>query len=178
VGLVIREASIEDAAAIAAVDIATHRAAYAHIFGQDDPSRGSFEPVLLRWQAGLRRAAGEALLPEIVLVAVDGDELVGYSSVGFSRDEDGKGIGEVFTMYVTPERWRQGIGHQLMEAAVAWLTGHNFEEASLWVLEENATARAFYQKQGWQADGARAVLEQRLPGRAIAEVRYRRNLAG
>ena len=42
----------------------------------------------------------------------------------------------------------------------------------LWVLEDNAAARGFYEKMGYAPDGARQILE----GLGVWELRYSRNL--
>jgi hypothetical protein len=47
-----------------------------------------------------------------------------------------------------------------------------YASATLWVLEDNPRARAFYERAGWAADGDWKA-EQRFGVRA-AEVRYRK----
>lgn len=57
------------------------------------------------------------------LVAVDGDEIVGFAN-GRTDTEDGLlpgVIGHVDSLYVVPERRREGISRALAEAAVAHL---------------------------------------------------------
>ena len=51
----------------------------------------------------------------------------------------------------------------------------SYAEATLWVLEENPRARAFYERCGWSLDGERKS-EERW-GVSAAEVRYRKRLA-
>jgi GNAT superfamily N-acetyltransferase len=80
----------------------------------------------------------------------------------------------VHSLYVAPLRWRQGIGHDLMATATDYLSSAGFREATLWVLQANRQGRSFYEKEGWQADGATQVL-QRAPG--VSELRYRLTLA-
>jgi len=46
----------------------------------------------------------------------------------------------------------------------------------LWVLEENARARRFYERAGWASDGTRK--DELRDGRARHELRCRRELAG
>lgn len=46
---------------------------------------------------------------------------------------------------------------------------------TLWVLDGNERARAFYARQGWHADGTSKTEE--MAGATVIEVRYRRFLA-
>jgi RimJ/RimL family protein N-acetyltransferase len=46
-----------------------------------------------------------------------------------------------------------------------------FEEAILWVLEENPRSRTFYELAGWSADGT--VKDEEWLGTVVREVRYR-----
>jgi RimJ/RimL family protein N-acetyltransferase len=57
---------------------------------------------------------------------------------------------------------------------LAALAGYGFRHAVLWVFEENARARAFYQRQGWRDDGVRKVLG--IGGDRPLEVRYSTSL--
>ena len=45
-----------------------------------------------------------------------------------------------------------------------------YPEAVLWVLEDNPRARRFYEREGWDLDGARK--EDEFLGVRVAEVRY------
>jgi GNAT superfamily N-acetyltransferase len=58
--------------------------------------------------------------------------------------------------YVTPDRWGSGVAYALHDAAVARL---DCAEVKLWVLEENARARRFYEKRGWVPNGEKRVVE-------------------
>lgn len=100
--------------------------------------------------------------------------LVGFASVGPSRDEDADGAGEVTALYLLPDQWGQGLGRKLMAAAVGSLANFGFDQATLWVLETNERARRFYEAGGWVFDGASKTDARR--GFSIAEVRYRRSL--
>ena len=73
--------------------------------------------------------------------------IVGFASVGPSRDE--RGIGELYAIYVEPDQWSTGAGRALIERAEERLR-HAYGEATLWVLEDNPRARAFYERGGWQ----------------------------
>jgi GNAT superfamily N-acetyltransferase len=106
------------------------------------------------------------------VVAEDEGVVVGFASVGPSRDEEG--IGELYAIYVDPAAWSTGVGRALMEEAEARLVSE-YDAAFLWVLEENPRARSFYERAGWTPDGARKA-EERFGVRA-PEVRYRKDFS-
>jgi GNAT superfamily N-acetyltransferase len=102
-----------------------------------------------------------------VFVAEEAERVVGFASVGDSRDERGKG--ELSAIYVLPEAWGFGAGSALMASALEELRGYS--SATLWVLEDNPRARGFYEREGWILDGGRR--EEVILGAPVAEVRYR-----
>jgi GNAT superfamily N-acetyltransferase len=169
--VIVRTATQEDAAAIAATHVAAWREAYRGIIPDSVLSGLSLEQRRSRWEATIARMCP----PESVLVALDGGNLVGFAYVCGSADEDPRdGVGELDGLYVAPDRWRLGIGTRLQQRALDALTGCGFQRAGLWVLEANERARRFYEHTGWAlADRSRTI--QRA-GTSIGEVRYRRPL--
>ena len=89
-----------------------------------------------------------------------------------SRDE--RGVGELYAIYVEPSSWSTGAGRALIERAEQELA-ERYDQATLWVLEDNPRARGFYERAGWTSDGGRKA-EERLGVRA-PEVRYRKRLS-
>ncbi len=85
-----------------------------------------------------------------LLVAKEKDRVVGFVGYG-DRGEENPGFGEIFALYVLPERWGQGIGRRLMEAGLAQLAA--YPRVCLWVLKENSRARHFYERCGFCPDG-------------------------
>ncbi len=69
-------------------------------------------------------------------------------------------------LYVAPDRFRQGVGSALIEAAHEQLDG----DTALWVFEGNDRALAFYARHGYTRDGATHVHE----GTGVTEVRMTR----
>jgi GNAT superfamily N-acetyltransferase len=66
-------------------------------------------------------------------------------------------IGEIF---VRAEARRTGIGRELVDAALGWVRGHGIDCAVVRVLRDNASGRAFWRAQGF--DASMEVLERRL----------------
>ena len=86
-----------------------------------------------------------------------GEPLLGFVTFGESRDDDARGLGEVYALYVDPDSHRGGVGRMLMADARRRLAEAGFSEAILWVLQGNDRARGFYEGEGWAPDGATRV---------------------
>lgn len=148
----IRPATREDARPIAEVHVASWRHAYRGLLPDDYLEKLSVderEAQRLAWFADPRSSSG-------VLVAEDdAGRVVGFATFGPSRDDDAPmGTGEVPAIYVDPTEVGKGIGRQLIEETAAALREAGFTRATLWVLEENESARRFYESVGWTWDGA------------------------
>lgn len=107
-------------------------------------------------------------------VAIDRGTLCGHVTTGRCRDTDLQGSGEIWALYVDPERWGSGIGRRLITAGCAQLTSQGYDTASLWVLSGNDRARRFYEHAGWHFDGAERT--DSIAEHAVHEVRYQRSL--
>jgi GNAT superfamily N-acetyltransferase len=110
------------------------------------------------------------------LVADAGGRLPGFVSYGPARDDDAdsRRAGEIYAIYLVPAAWDEGIGRQLMAAALDRLGEAGFDQVILWVLDTNARARRFNEAGGWLADGA--AKQDDSFGVPMTEVRYRRSL--
>lgn len=108
---------------------------------------------------------------------VDPGSVLGFVHTGPLRDADldPAGRAEIFSIYVDPDAWRQGIGSALLDAVEAFWKPAGTRELSLWVFEDNREARAFYERLGWADDGGRQTAE--FGGVYPVERRYRRRLA-
>ena len=143
--------------------------------------RGLVPDALLDAQSVDRRESqwlhwhDEQPLRRLWLVERDG-ALLGFASTGPSRDSDGAPwTGEVYAIYLEPDVIGTGVGRELFAHAVAALRAQGFTRATLWVLENNARTRRFYEAAGWRTDGQRKT--ETLHGVEVAEVRYVRALS-
>jgi RimJ/RimL family protein N-acetyltransferase len=163
----VQKATAADAVAIETIRVSGWRTAYRHVLPADELD--AMEVDASRWRSRLEKPpTGWS-----TAVVGAGGPVVGFASVGPSRDE--KGIGELYAIYVDPPHWSTGAGRILLEWGEAQLRSE-YVEATLWVLEENPRARRFYERAGWAPDGARKA-EVRWGVRA-PEVRYRKRLFG
>jgi ribosomal protein S18 acetylase RimI-like enzyme len=83
-----------------------------------------------------------------------GGRIIGFVTFGPSRDADAVGLGEIYALYVDPGRYEAGVGRTLMAHARRRLKEQGLEAAVLWVLLGNERAASFYEREGWEPDGA------------------------
>ena len=170
----IRLAKTGDAEAIAAIQIGAWRAAYAGFLPASFLEGLDVEQRAAQWRGRI----GPAMRPgSPTFVAVDETDAVrGFVHTGPIRDEDLEPAGraEIYTIYVDPETWRQRIGSALLSAVDDFWSPTDVRELVLWAFEANADGRAFYERMGWQLDGASQVDDFGTAN--PVEVRYRRSL--
>jgi ribosomal protein S18 acetylase RimI-like enzyme len=104
-----------------------------------------------------------------VLTARCDGHVVGLCQYGPTEDHDHdpEQVGQIRRLYVQPVRQRTGIGRSLLTASVDRIRQRGAHTATLWVLETDQRARAFYERLGWRTDGTRKTpptdLRYRLP---------------
>ena len=137
----VRPASARDAKAIADIHVATWQTAYKDLMPGDFLGAMTVEKRQAYW-----REAIEYSEPQL-LVAVDGDKVVGF--VGFDRSRDAgtkSTVGEIWAMYVTPAHWGKGAGILLWDGAREGLKEEGCTQVTLWVLLHNERALRFYEQ--------------------------------
>ncbi|MEV7416640.1 GNAT family N-acetyltransferase [Streptomyces sp. NPDC089919] len=170
----VRAMTAADVEAVAAIRVTGWQAAYAGILPQHYLDAMTVEEdVRLR-----RRRFSEGRTDRADLVAVDAaDRVLGWACLGPYRgpvpDPDPERA-ELYALYVEPALVGSGVGRTLMAAVHAEARDRGFAAVLLWVLEDNARARRFYERAGYTADGA--VQSEDYDGAPAAEVRYGRRL--
>lgn len=86
-------------------------------------------------------------------IAESDGKVIGVLALHKSRDLDLEQAGEINSIYLLPGYWNKGFGKQMMAFAVEKLKKLGFSLISLWVLEDNQRAKAFYEKSGFIKDG-------------------------
>ena len=172
-GYEIRDARLPDAHGIAEVLVESWRVAYAGLLPDGVLARLS---VADREQFWVELLAAPPPRTAIV-VATSADEIVGFASAGATWPEPAEPtLGQLYTIYVRPTVWANGIGSRLQDAIVDRLRGFGFERLVLWVLETNSRALRFYHRSGWVDDDVRQV-EAGPEGVELAECRLSRPIA-
>lgn len=151
----VRAATVDDAVAVAAVHVLSWQSAYRGLLPDAYLDGLSVERRSEVWS----RILSETDLPRTgAFVLQENLDVIGFVHVAPTRDDDlPASTGEVTGIYITPSAWGLGGGRQLIATAKASLKAAGFATAALWVLEANLAARGFYERQGWELDGARKV---------------------
>ena len=164
----IREALPADARAIAEIHVRSWQAAYRGQLTDDYLDGLSVDDRLEQHRRSLEEPPAEWR----TWVAQDGDVLAGFVVTGPSQDADAtERTGEVYAIYLEPDRVGTGLGRELFEHALADLRDRRFSAVTLWVLETNERARRFYEVAGWRADGTET--NERVDCEMRPTVRYR-----
>jgi ribosomal protein S18 acetylase RimI-like enzyme len=166
----VRTAVHADADAIGRVQVETWRAAYRGLMPDEAIAGFDLEGRQRMWREGLAR---EPRPGSATFVAELEGEVVGFASVGRSRDEEAENEGELYAIYLLPSCWDRGIGRALIERAEESMRASGFERAILWVMEGNERGERFYRAAGWSSDGRKLEMFQ---GAEVAELRYRKAL--
>lgn len=167
--LTIRPQTDADIDAVAAVHLRTWQVAYAGIV----PAH-FLDALQLEVFAARRREDVHGT----TLVAAEDGTIIGFAHIGPYREDDGSrnpAHGELFALYVVPERWNTGAGRALIEAAEKELAGA-YPDMRLFVLEENHRARRFYERAGLHPDGERDLWRPRGTTVDLPELRYAKAL--
>lgn len=157
----VREATLADAAAIARVHVASWQTAYRELIPAARLATFTVPARVAAWRRNLRGGHGAR-----TIVFEDAGGLAGFASIG--RSHELAGWGEIYALYVDPERWGEGVGSALFASAIATLAADGRTRVLLWVLEGNERALQFYQGSGFALDGARKVED------GLAQLRLRR----
>ena len=148
--ITIRPARPGDARGIARLDVETWRMTYAGVLSTSYLVGLSERRSEIGWRMAILRE------PRDVCVAVDAAGMIlGFGSCGPSRSER-HFPGEVFTLYVAPDRQNQGIGRRLLIALFRRLVASGLDAAVVWVLRDNPS-RFFYERLGGHQTSRKAI---------------------
>lgn len=170
VEVIVREAKVADACAIAEIHVAAWRAAYRGMIPDEYLASVSVDERVARWSKAIS-APG----PAKVAVARAKDEIIGFCSFGPTRDEAPRDIAEIYSLNVRPDCWRRGAGRVLCEHAHRQAALRQHAAITLWVLKQNAGARRFYERLGYLPDGAEKT-DTQTTGSPLHDLRYRKTI--
>jgi GNAT superfamily N-acetyltransferase len=161
----IRSAEVGDAPALAEIKVASWKRSYLDLVPEVYLAQMYESEYIQRYQTMLEDR------DHTIIVAEHDGRAVGFVQYGASRDMDCPLAAELYALYLNPAYIRQGIGSQLMEVAMDELASTH-SEALLWLFADNMGALAFYNQQGWVADGHRSL----HPRTGLTIIRLRRRL--
>jgi ribosomal protein S18 acetylase RimI-like enzyme len=196
----IRFGSASDAEAIAGIRIESWRAAYAGLIPAAilDRELGGYDAGRVRrafasrpWQRVLIAEQPPGPLPPPATPAPASTAqatVVGYAAFGPEQGLDGRPrtarggprpaqslTAELYALYVAPAYWSTGAGRALMGRVLEEAQAEGYPRIVLWVLEQNARARRFYERAGLRPRGRNPAHSLGWLG-GIPEVCYTREL--
>jgi GNAT superfamily N-acetyltransferase len=165
----VRPAGPNDAGAIAGVQARSWQAAYLGMLPNEILVGFGETQGVAFWKRILARQDDH----DSVLIAELEDEAVGFVSCGPIRDRIPGYTGEFYALYVLPEAQGCGVGTSLIAHAGRKLVRHRCQSAAVWVLEDNAFGRRFYERLGGVPLGIAKTLAYRGTSYpAIREMAY------
>jgi GNAT superfamily N-acetyltransferase len=162
----VRPALPTDARLIADLQIEVWRADYAELLPAGALEALSPIEVAEQWAAA---AAQPPTRAHAVLVALEGNQVVGFAATAPSSDPDleEETAGELLILLVSADHRRSGHGSRLMAAAVSGLQDAGRMQATAWLLEGDVVLREFFEGAGWALDGAVRELDAGGPVKQI-----------
>ena len=166
----VRPARPDDARRIAEIHVRTWQAAYPGIVPAEYLASLSIERYEAMWSDSIAKSTPE------LLVAEDGDAILGWVAFGASRDKDARSdTAEIWAIYVDSSRWSAGIGRALWSQTLARLQERGFASVGLWAFPANERAGRFYRALGFEIEAGSAQ-QFVLGGASLDEVRYVRRI--
>lgn len=132
------------------VHIHVWREAYAGLMPADYLAGLSEKRSAENWRRGVELPDG-AEVEALTLVARHRGRIVGFASAGPSRDDDAPTEWELYALNLVSEVHGTGLADHLLSRVLGE------RDASLWVVEGNARARAFYARCGFTDEGGRSA---------------------
>jgi len=167
----VRPATLRDAKTIAEIQVNTWQTAYAGLVPADHLISLSVDKQQAMWREAIQYSEPQ------VLVALDGNAIVGFAGFDRSRDPKTKPTtGEIWAMYAAPDYWGEGVGLALWDGCREGLIDEGCTEVTLWVLLRNERALRFYDLAGFKREMATAKTVAMGSGK-VEEVRLKRSLA-
>jgi ribosomal protein S18 acetylase RimI-like enzyme len=193
--ITVRPGRPDDAETVAAVRAASWQAAYQGVIPADILARLTSPGIVTARAAAMRERWPDGVLIAEVgpgcdrqtdagASAAGGVTAVGFARFGPERGPNGEPHAatasyeprraELYAIYVLPGFWSRGTGQALLREALRHVRTAGFATITLWVLEENARARRFYERAGFTLTERTEALDS-LGG--VTEIRYEMPLA-
>jgi len=144
-GATIRRATIDDAADLGRVHVASWRTTYPGIVDQQYIDSLNVEDRSAAWRKRLADNSPEAM--NIFVAELPDRGIVGFASGGRIRHPEPGFDGELYAIYLLADVQRSGIGRQLVRAWATAAIERGFRSAIVRVLAGNP-AQAFYERLG------------------------------
>lgn len=170
----VRRAKANDAAAIAALQVRSWRAAYRGVVPDaflDDLAEDAW---LERWTDQLT-AAVRAGVHQLVSTDVRDGPARAVAACGPAMEPTAELTAQLYVLYADPGWWGRGHGGALLRRVHELLAADGHSAALLWVAAVNDRSIGFYEHHGWTRDGQ--TQREEVAGATFDELRMVRNLA-
>ncbi|MEV4467889.1 GNAT family N-acetyltransferase [Micromonospora echinofusca] len=165
----LRPATVDDLLTVGALHQRSRVAAYSAFL----PARALAEPTPEAMGAyWTERWTWERDEHRMTVAERDG-RLVGFSYLG-PDDEGDPATGLLNAIHLEPAERGRGTGRALMVDALDAMRVRGWSHAVLWVLRDNAHARAFYERGGWALTGTER--DEHIGPAVVPQLRYARPL--
>ena len=150
--LLIRRASVSDAAALAVITERTFTETFGHLYPPEDLAeylRGTCTPEAARKLIDDPKVGAW-------LIGADGSAPVGYVTAGGCKlpvENREPNAGEIRQLYVLATHQNQRLGARLLDVALRWLDEQNFSPLYIGVWSQNEGAQRFYGRYGFKKVG-------------------------
>jgi GNAT superfamily N-acetyltransferase len=158
----------DDAAGIAAVQVAAWRRQYADLLPAEVIDSFDADQFAAAWHQSLTRPADAR---NRVLVALERNTVRGFAVTSPSPDPDSDPItdGEIGELVVDPDHTRAGHGSRLLQASVDTLRADRVTRGTMWLQTIDDVLRAFLTSAGWAPDGAHRELDLHGDGSVLVK---------
>ena len=144
----IRRVRPGDEAVLAHIQTESWKAAFADILDADTLQRCTqIDKATAMYRHLLEQQIGNGYL----LLVEDAPHCIAWWSA--PRETDMPGYAELICIHSLPVRWRSGYGSRMMDVVLRDIAAAGYTKVMLWVFEENARARRFYEAHGFNANG-------------------------
>jgi GNAT superfamily N-acetyltransferase len=161
---IIRNATPEDAQAIARVHVDSWRTTYTGIVPDEHLANLSVERSQARWQEHIITHPEQRAF----VVEFPPDQIVGMASCGPIREPVGEMDGELYGLYLLKAFQGKGLGRALVLQVVQHLADQGFQSLALWCLKENPSC-GFYLRMGGQPTCEKTI---EIGGKQLLEVAF------
>lgn len=159
--IVYRDATPEDAAAIAAFAASSFVDTFGHLYPPED-----LEAFLAaKYGEAIQRAEMDEPLTRY-FIALEGARLIGYVMMGaLDIKVDEPSALELHRLYVDKDMKGKGVAQKLTDEVVSWARARKAPALYLSVWENNHRAQAFYKRYGFQHVGEHKFMVGRVADR-------------
>ena len=166
--MIIREARLEDAEAIAKVNVDTWHTTYRGIIPESYIARLSYQKRTESWTKLLSDNEEENKQYFVYVVENNLKRIIAFADAGLARNGDSSYQGELYAIYILEAYQRQGIGRKLVKTIAEKLSQLGLESILVWVLADNPACQ-FY-----QALGGREIKQKQIEfdGVKLNEIAY------